>query len=133
MANIKKIKVVPGGLGNATPDQVLSGVTFSSQSGVQQVGTLSPTGPVTPITGLYCWKKYILLDDNNKEFVNFVISDNAMEYPDNEVLNGYYYEPITHDELAQLMANTEAGLYLVSSISDIKQLDADTVSLQISI
>ena len=44
MANIKRIKVVPGGLGDATPDQVLSGVTFSSQSGVQQVGTLTPTG-----------------------------------------------------------------------------------------
>ena len=42
MANIKKIKVVPGGLGDATPGQVLAGVTFSSQSGVQQVGTLTP-------------------------------------------------------------------------------------------
>lgn len=41
MANIKKIKKVPGGLGDATPDQVLAGVTFSSKSGVQQVGTLN--------------------------------------------------------------------------------------------
>ena len=45
MANIKKIKVVPGGLGEATPDQVLAGVTFSSQSGVQQVGTLTSVNP----------------------------------------------------------------------------------------
>lgn len=45
MANIKKIKAVPGGLGEATPDQVLAGVTFSSQSGVQQVGTLTSVNP----------------------------------------------------------------------------------------
>ena len=45
MANIKKIKVVPGGLGEATPDKVLAGVTFSSQSGVQQVGTLTSVNP----------------------------------------------------------------------------------------
>lgn len=44
MANIKKIKVVPGGLGEAKPEQVLAGVTFSSKSGVQQVGTMTSTG-----------------------------------------------------------------------------------------
>ena len=45
MVNIKKIKAVPGGLGEATPDQVLAGVTFSSKSGVQQVGTLTSVNP----------------------------------------------------------------------------------------
>ena len=45
MANIKRVKVVPGGLGEATPDQVLAGVTFSSQSGVRQVGTLTSVNP----------------------------------------------------------------------------------------
>lgn len=39
MANIKKI-VVPGGLGDASPNQVLAGVTFTSNSGVKQTGTL---------------------------------------------------------------------------------------------
>ena len=47
MAKIKKIKAVPGGLGEATPDQVLAGVTFSSKSGVQQVGTLISVNPDT--------------------------------------------------------------------------------------
>lgn len=45
MANIKRVKVVPGGLGEATPDQVLAGITFSSKSGVQQVGTLTSVNP----------------------------------------------------------------------------------------
>lgn len=43
MANIKKI-AVSGGLGEATPDQVLAGVTFSSDSGLKQVGTMTSSG-----------------------------------------------------------------------------------------
>ena len=45
MANIKRVKVVPGGLGEATPSQVLAGVTLSRKSGVQQVGTLTSVNP----------------------------------------------------------------------------------------
>ena len=133
MANIKKIKIVHGGLGGAKPEQVLAGVSFSSQSGVHQIGTMNPIAPADPITGLYCWKKYILLDDINKEFVNFVVSDNETEYPDNEALDGYYYEMISQEELAQLMADTEAGSYLVSNIESVQRVDEDTISLQISI
>ena len=82
--------------------------------------------------GLYCWKKYLLLDGDNKEFVNFVVSDNETDYPDNEVLDGYYYETVSQEEFAQLMADTEAGSFLVSDIKSVQRVDADTISLQIS-
>ena len=45
MTKIKRVKIVNGGLGDAKPEQVLAGVTFSSQSGIQQVGTLTSTNP----------------------------------------------------------------------------------------
>ena len=81
---------------------------------------------------MYCWKKYLLLDGDNKEFLNFVVSDNETDYPDNEVLDGYYYETVSQEEFAQLMADTEAGSFLVSDIKSVQRVDADTISLQIS-
>lgn len=89
-------------------------------------------GAISSGKGLYCWKKYILLVDDNKEFVNFVVSDNKTEYPDNGILDGYYYETVSQEELAQLMADTEAGSYPVSDIKSVQRVDADTISLQIS-
>ena len=89
-------------------------------------------GAISSGKGLYCWKKYILLGDDNKEFVNFVVSDNKTEYPDNGVLDGYYYETVSQEEVAQLMADTEAGSFLVSDIKSVQRVDADTISLQIS-
>ena len=89
-------------------------------------------GTLSSGKGLYRWKKYILLGDGNKEFANFVVSDNKTDYPDNEVLDGYYYETVSQEEFAQLMADTEAGLFLVSDIKSVQRVDADTISLQIS-
>lgn len=88
---------------------------------------------ISPVTGKYCWKRYTLSSDGTKKFQNFVVSDNEIDYPENDSQDGYYYEPISQEELAQLMANTEAGSFPVSSINNITQLDADTVSVQISI
>lgn len=42
----KKIKI-SGGLGDATPDKVLAGTTFSSESGFRQEGTYTPQEVVT--------------------------------------------------------------------------------------
>lgn len=43
-----KIKsvTIPGGLGNADASQVLAGVTFSSETGLKQVGTLEPSDSI---------------------------------------------------------------------------------------
>lgn len=90
------------------------------------------TGSVSDITGLYCWKKYVLLNDGNKDFLNFVVSDNEMEYPNGELLDGYYYEQVSKEELAQLMADTDSGSFPVSNIESVQRVDEDTISLQIS-
>lgn len=43
-----KIKsvTIPGGLGNADASQVLAGVTFSSETGLKQVGTYEPENSI---------------------------------------------------------------------------------------
>lgn len=86
-----------------------------------------------PTNGKYGWKIYTLSSDGTKKFQNFVVSDNETDYPENDLRDGYYYEPISQEELDHLMADTEAGSFPVSSINNIAQLDADTVSVQISI
>ena len=90
------------------------------------------SGSVSDITGLYCWKKYVLLNDGNKDFLNFVVSDDKMKYPNNESLDGYYYEQVSKEELAQLMADTDSGSFPVSNIESVQRVDEDTISLQIS-
>ena len=37
---------IPGGLGEAEASQVLAGVTFSSETGLKQVGTLEPSDSI---------------------------------------------------------------------------------------
>lgn len=96
------------------------------------IRSTNSSGSSSDITGLYCWKKYLPLKDGNKDFLNFVVSDNEDEYPNEETLNGYYYEQIAQEELAQLMADTDSGSFPVSSIESVQQVDADTISLQIS-
>ena len=55
-----------------------------------------------------------------------------MKYPNGESLDGYYYEQVSKEELAQLMADTDSGSFPVSNIESVQRVDEDTISLQIS-
>lgn len=85
------------------------------------------------VNGIYCWKRYTILADGSKVFNNFVVSDDVNHYPDNEAVDGYYYETIKNEDLIQLMVNTSEGSSVLSNVERIEQIDSETIALQISI
>lgn len=83
---------------NATADTILEG--YSAYVGQELVvGTYNPHG-------LYVWKKYEYESSTVGDFVDYVVSDTETEYPDGDVQDGYYYEKVSGNAIAQQLKNT---------------------------
>lgn len=79
-------EAIPDELGTAITTDVLTGKTFTSDSGIMQQGGLDPE---TLKAGTYVWKK---LTAEGGDFVDFVVNDTETAYPDGGMQEGYWYE-----------------------------------------
>lgn len=66
-------------------------------------------GAISSGKGLYCWEKHKVLEDGTKEFVGFVAEDNESVYPNDGILNGYYYKRCFEEAQNVYLLVTEDG------------------------
>ena len=66
-------------------------------------------GTISSGKGLYCWEKHRVLEDETKEFVGFVAEDNESAYPNDGVLDGYYYKRCFEEAQNVYLLVTEDG------------------------